>query len=172
MSTDALTSATAPMASLRQQAAAYWRSRAERERQALVAVLTILVVALVWLVLVQPAWRIVSDAPGQLDELDQQLQQLQATALEVRELRAVAPVSAPQAAAALKAATERLGDRARLSMQGDRASLTLTGVSTDALRGWLTEARSAARARPIEASLSRAPQGYSGTLVVTLGGLQ
>lgn len=171
MSTDAL-SAPAQMATLRQQAAGFWRSRAARERQALVAGLVALVLVLVWLVLVQPAWRITRDAPAQLDQLDHRLQQIQATAVEVKELRAVAPVSAPQAAAALKAATERLGDRARLSMQGDRASLTLTGVSSDALRSWLTEARGAARARPIEASLSRAPQGYSGTLVVTLGGLQ
>ena len=78
-------------------------------------------------------------------------------------------MSPAQAAAALKSATDRLGDKARLSLQGDRASLTLNGVSPEALRGWLLEARSAARARPVEAQLTRGPQGYSGTLVVSLG---
>jgi general secretion pathway protein M len=53
-------------------------------------------------------------------------------------------------------------------MQGDRASLTLNGVSPEALRGWLLEARSAARVRPVEAQLARGPQGFTGTLVVSL----
>ncbi|MEO7336773.1 MAG: type II secretion system protein GspM [Caldimonas sp.] len=159
-----------PAAGLQQQAETFWRGRTLRERQALGAGMVGLIVVLVWLLLVQPAWRTVQQAPAQLDQLDRQLQQIQATAGEVKSLRAVPPVSAPQANAALKAATDRLGDKGRLSMQGDRASLTLTGVSTDALRGWLNEVRSAARARPIEASLSRVPQGYSGTIVVTLGG--
>jgi len=55
-------------------------------------------------------------------------------------------------------------------VQGDRAVLTLSGVGTGALRDWLAEARSGARARPLEANLTRAAQGYSGTLVVVLGG--
>jgi general secretion pathway protein M len=125
---------------------------------------------LIWLTMVQPAWRTVRDAPAQLDEIDRQLQQIRATAAEVTALRSVAPVSAPQAAAALKAATDRLGPQGRLSLQGDRASLTLTNVASDDLYDWLMDARSAARSRPIEASLSRTRQGYSGTIVVTLGG--
>jgi general secretion pathway protein M len=47
--------------------------------------------------------------------------------------------------------------------------LTLNGVSGEQLRSWLAEARSGARARPVEAQLSRGPQGYTGTLVVSLG---
>ena len=171
MSTEALNT-PAPIASLRQQAVLFWRERARRERLALGAGFFALAVVLVWLLLVQPAWRTAREAPAQLDEIERQLQQIQASAAEVKALRAVAPVSSIQAAAALKAATDRLGSGARLSMQGDRASLTLTGIGSEALRGWLNEARSAARARPIEASLSRAPQGYSGTIVVTLGGAQ
>jgi general secretion pathway protein M len=38
------------------------------------------------------------------------------------------------------------------------------------LQGWLGEVRSAARARPVEAQLTRGPKGYAGTLVLTLGG--
>ncbi len=171
MSSDALDT-TPPAASLRQEAYAFWRSRAPRERQALGAGVVAIVFVLAWLVLVQPAWRTVREAPAQLDQFDRQLQQLQSTSAEVRSLRAIAPVSSTQAGAALKAATDRLGKQARLSMQGDRASLTLTGVSADSLLGWLNEARSAARARPVEASLTRAAQGYSGTVVMTLGGVQ
>jgi len=169
VSTETLSTAP-PMASLKQQARAFWRSRAARERQALAIGLVALVAVLVWLVFVQPAWHAVSQAPAQLDQLDRQLQQLQAMSDEVKALRSVSPVSAPQAAAALRAATARLGEQARLSLQGDRASVTFTAVDTEDLRDWLNEVRSAARARPIEASLSRVADGYSGTIVVILGG--
>ena len=45
---------------------------------------------------------------------------------------------------------------------------TWTFPSGDGLKTLWT--RSGARARPVEAQLQRAPSGYSGTLVVTLGG--
>ena len=72
---------------------------------------------------------------------------------------------------ALQAATARLGAQGRLSVQGGgRAVLTLTNAGSPALRDWLAEARAGARAKPLEASLSRSAQGYSGTVVVTFGG--
>jgi general secretion pathway protein M len=91
-------------------------------------------------------------------------------AAEARELRATPPVGATQSQAALKAATERLGDKARISVQGERAVLTLNGAGTEQLRSWLAEARLGARARPVEANLARGAAGYSGTIVVAIGG--
>lgn len=152
----------------REQARQYWKARAPRERRALTLLAVLLAVAFVWMLFVQPAWRTLREAPAQLDRLDAELQQMQRLAAESQALRGAAPVSPAQAAAALKAATERLGDKGRLSMQGDRASLTLNGVGPEALRGWLLEARSAARARPVEAQLTRGGAGFSGTVVVQL----
>ncbi len=171
MSTDALQASGDAAPNLGQQARAFWRSRAPRERQALGVGLIAVAAVLAWIVLVQPAWRTVRDAPVQLDRLDREIQQIQSTAEEVRALRAIAPVSLTQATAALKAATDRLGDRARLTLQGERATATFTGVAAEDLASWLNEARSAARARPTEASLARVAQGYSGTVSVTLGGV-
>ena len=57
-----------------------------------------------------------------------------------------------------------------LSLQGERAVLTLNGASTSQLRAWLAEVRSGARARPVEANLTRGAEGYSGTVVVALPG--
>ena len=94
---------------------------------------------------------------------------MQRIAAESRVLRAVAPVSQTQAGAALKAATERLGDKAKLNLQGDRATLSLTGISPEALRAWLNEARSGARARPVDATLQRGAAGFTGSITVTLG---
>jgi general secretion pathway protein M len=148
---------------------ARWQALAPRERRLVGIGGGVVLLFLVWLVFVQPAWRTVREAPARIDQLDAQLQQMQRLAAEGRELRNVTPMAAAQAAVVLKAATERLGDRAKLSVQGERAVLTLSGVSGEQLRSWLAEARSGARARPIEANLNRSAQGYNGTLTVALG---
>jgi len=170
MNASATGNAPAGLVSLRQQAKTWWRSRSKRERQAVALIVTIVLLFIVWTVLVQPAWRTARSAPAELDALDAQLQQMQHIANESRGLRNTAPVGAAQAGIALKAASDRLGDKARLNLQGDRAILTLSGVTPEALRAWLTEARAGARARPVEAQLQRGPNGYTGTLTVSFGG--
>ena len=170
MSAPALGTASSGLVSLRQQANTWWRSRSKRERQAVVLVVTFVVLFIVWTTLVQPAWRVAASAPAELDALDAQLQQMQRIAGESRALRGTAPVGPAQAGIALKAASDRLGDKARLNLQGDRAILTLNGVTPEALRAWLTEARAGARARPVEAQLQRGPNGYTGTVTVSFGG--
>jgi general secretion pathway protein M len=164
-------SASPGLASLRQQANTWWRARTPRERQAVIVVAFVIGLFALWSLLVQPALRTAREAPAQLDMLDAQYQQMQRIAGEATALRGATRVSTTQAAAALKAATDRLGANARLTLQGDRATLTITGgVSAEALRAWLVEARSGARARPIDAQLQRGPTGYSGSLGLTLGG--
>jgi len=149
---------------------AWWRALSARDRRLLRVVIAVLLVAGLWLLAVQPALQTLRSAPAALDAAEAQLQAMQRLAAEAGELRATPPVNPEQAAAALQAATARLGEVGRLSLQGDRAVLTLNGVSTGALRDWLAEARSGARARPVEASLMRGAQGFSGTLVLAIGG--
>jgi general secretion pathway protein M len=146
-----------------------WRSLPQRDRRLALLGTAVLLLFAVWALAVQPALSTLRAAPTELDRLEAQLQTMQRLATEAAELRATPAVGPEQAAEALKAATERLGERGRLSLQGDRAVLTLNGAGTEALRNWLAEARSAARARPIEVNLLRAGSGYSGTLVVALG---
>lgn len=155
---------------LRQQAARYWQGRAPRERQMIAVAAAALVVLLVWLVAIQPAMRTLQETPAELDRLDLQLQLMQLAALESDSLRTASPVPPAQAAEALRAATERLGGKGKLTMQGDRATLAFTGVQFAALRTWLGEARSAARARPVEAQLLKGAGGYSGSISLTLSG--
>lgn len=150
------------------QARGQWARLALRERRMIVAALTLVAIAAVWLLAVQPAWRTLRETPAQIDALDLQLQQMQRLAAESRALRELPAVPPSQAEAALRGATDRLGRNARISLQGDRATLTLTGVPGEALAAWLGAVRSAARARPDEAKLSRGPTGYSGTVVLSL----
>lgn len=151
-------------------ASAWWRALSQRDRNLAAVGGTVLLLLLLWLLVLQPAIRTLNQAPAELDRLELQLQGMQRLAAEAAELRATPPVNPEQAQAALQAATGRLGDKAKLSLQGDRAVLTLNGAGTEALRSWLAEARSGARARPLEANLLRAGSGYSGTLVVAIGG--
>jgi len=72
----------------------------------------------------------------------------------------------------LKAATAELGGKAKLSVQNDRAVLSVTGANGEDLRKWLIQARGGARVRPIEANLTRAGDGYDGTLIVAMGSSQ
>ncbi|MFG5407614.1 type II secretion system protein GspM [Piscinibacter sakaiensis] len=99
---------------------------------------TVVGLALAWLLALQPALRTLREAPRQIDQLDARLQAMQGLAAETAALRAAAPVGSAQATAAA------------------------------ALQEWLQLARSAARARPVEAQLARSGNGYSGTLVLAL----
>lgn len=168
---EASAAAAAPtLARARTRTAAWWKGLAPREQQLVLATGVLVGLAAGWLLFVQPALRTLRTAPAQIDQLEVQLQQMQRLAAESRELRDLPTVSPAQAGIALRSATDRLGARAKLTVIGDRATLTLTGVEAAPLATWLGEARSAARARPIEAQLTRGPQGYAGTLVVQLGG--
>ncbi|BAL94140.1 type II secretion system protein GspM [Rubrivivax gelatinosus] len=148
----------------------WWARLAPRERVLVAAATTVVLLYLVFAVAVQPAWRTLNAAPAKLEALDTELQAMGRLAAEARELRAAPPVNAEQAAAALRAASERLGPQGKLSLQGERAVLTLDNAGTAELQAWLAEVRSGARARPVEATLTRGATGYSGTIVVALGG--
>jgi general secretion pathway protein M len=152
-----------------QVARAWWRSLAVREKRLFLAGATVLGLYLAWAVAVQPAWRTIARASAERDALETQWQTMQRLAEEAQQLRAAPRVSQPQAVAALEAATARLGPAGRLALQGDRAVLTLNGVEPRQLREWLAEVRAGARARPVEATLQRGAQGFTGSLVVQLG---
>ena len=147
-----------------------WRALAARERRLVQLMLAALALLLLWLALLQPALRVLREAPARLQVLETQLQQMQQWAGEAQQLRATPALNTEQSLAALKAATDRLGGKARLQLQGDRAIVTLNGVTSGALRDWLAEVRSGARARPVEAQLTRGPQGFNGSVVLNLGG--
>jgi general secretion pathway protein M len=159
----------ARLSQARDQALAQWQTLGERERIAAGGIGVLLGLALAWGVLLAPALRTLKTAPGELEKLELQLQQMQAQAQEARTLRAAPTVPPAQAQAALKASVDHLGAAARLTLAGDRATVTLNGISSAALQAFLGEVRSAARARPIEAQLTRGPNGYSGSITLSLG---
>lgn len=159
----------APLAALRAQLGPRWQALAPRERRGLLIAATALLALLLWLVAIQPAWKVLRSAPAQRAELQGQLALMRSLAAEARELRAQPPVTPEQAQAALESATSaRLGSAAKLAVNGERVTATFTGVDPVAFTEWLREVRSAARARVVEAQLNRSAQAYSGSVVLTL----
>ena len=143
-----------------------------RERQMVLVIGVALTFLVVWLLLVRPAWTTLDDAPALREQADAQLLQMQAISTEAKQLRALPPVPPSVAEQVLKSATDDLGGKAKFAMQGDRGTLSVTGINGEDLRTWLLKARGGARARPVEASLQRAGEGYNGTLVVTVSSPQ
>ncbi|MGC4061175.1 MAG: type II secretion system protein GspM [Aquabacterium sp.] len=159
-----------PLQAVRQEWQTRWAAMGPRERRMATAAAWLGALTLLVLVGIRPAWRTLSETPAQLREVDAQLDEMKRLGDEAQALRQRPPVPPAQSEAALKSATDRLGAAGRLTMQGDRATLTLTKVSGEALASWLEEARGAARVKPLEAGLMQVEPGvYSGTVVVAMG---
>jgi len=145
-----------------------WASFTPREQQGLGWAALALAVLLLWFVALQPAWRTWQQVPAQRQALESQLLQMQRLASEARDLKGQSPVSAEQSLQALKAATDRLGAKAKLSLLGERATLSVSGVTPEQLQAWLSEVRSGARARPVDLQLRRSANGLDGLVVLSL----
>jgi general secretion pathway protein M len=155
---------------MRAQLRARWSALDERERRRVGLAAAVVVLALLWWIGIAPALRTLREAPPRLAELDQQLQEMRRLAGESQGLKGMPAIAPEQARRALESVTERLGPTARLSVQGERVTLSVQSARGDALWAWLSEARSAARVRPVEAQLTRSGDGYTGTIVVVLPG--
>lgn len=149
-----------------------WKALAPREQSLVLAAGALVALALLWWVAVAPALATLRAAPARHAALDAQLQRMQSLQAEAQQLQATPPSSPGDAVGALRSAlTQRLGNTAQLNVAGDRATVTLKGASADALAQWLVQARSNARATPLEARLTRtaAAAAPAGTAPVTLG---
>ncbi|MES2482835.1 MAG: type II secretion system protein GspM [Pseudomonadota bacterium] len=141
-----------------------------RERSAIALAAVVVGLAVLWWIALAPALATLRGAPAQHRALDAQLIRMRALAAQAQNLQAQPRTNIADAARLLEASVrERLGDTARLVVAGERATLTLSSASGDALAQWLTQARVNARALPSEGLLNRNTNGlWDGTLVLTL----
>lgn len=147
-----------------------WRGLAPREKLLAAGAAALVLLAVFWWLLVAPALAVLRSADAQHRSLDAQLLRMRGLQQQAQALQAQPKQSAEDAVRALEATVrQRLGTGARMTVAGERVTLTLTAVAPDALAGWLTQARVNARALPSEARLTRsATGGWDGTLVLTL----
>ena len=135
---------------------ARWQALAPREQRLLLAASALVALALLWWLALAPALHTLRTAPARHASLDAQLHTMQALRAEAQQLQAAPATGRGDAAGALRTAlAQRLGNTAQLNLVGDRATITLKGAPADALGQWLAQARSNARAAPVEARLTR-----------------
>ncbi len=134
----------------------------------------LLLAALIWWIALRPALTTLREAPAQRQALDTQLQrmrQLEAQALAMRSAQqALPPLGREEAQRALEATVrQHFGEAGRLVVSAEGATLTLTGVSGQALAQWLSQSRIEARMLPTEARLNRQANGlWQGQMTLTL----
>jgi general secretion pathway protein M len=165
-----------PTAGLSQRLSATLAGMAPRERQAVMIAAWVLGLALLWWVALGPALNTLRQAPERQATLDAQLTQMlrmAATAEQVRAQNNTPPPTRRGAQAAIESATAALGAQAQVSVQGDRAILTLRGVAPEALAKWLSQVRVNARLLPVEAQVQRqaSPAGWAGQITLAGPGL-
>jgi general secretion pathway protein M len=150
-----------------------WSGLANREKKWLLLALVIVLGALLWLVLLAPAIATLRNADAQARTLDAQLGRMRALQLDAAALQKQPVQKYDEALRALTSATSlALGTSAKLTVAGDRASVTLQDGSADGLAQWLTEARVNAKSVPLEARLTRSPlpgaARWNGVVVMSL----
>ena len=154
---------------------ARWRQVARREQRLLLAALALVSLALLWAVALAPALATLKAAQQQRVVLDAQWQQMLRLQAQAQALQAQPPLNFDDARRLLEASVKPLGSAAQLSVAGERVTLSVKGLSANALAQWLAQARLTARAVPSEVRLVRgaavaggAPGGWNGTLVLSL----
>ncbi|PUE06248.1 hypothetical protein B9Z51_15625 [Limnohabitans sp. T6-5] len=145
-----LQATTAPLrASLR----AAWAQRSARERQLLSLAAVILALAAVWRIALAPALQTWNEAPARQAALDRQSAQMRQLQAQAQSLKKPSAITRADAVQWLERNLAALGADAKLSLQGERATVSLQAAPADGLTRWLQQAREHAQALPVQAQL-------------------
>ncbi len=137
-----------------------WARLASREKTMVAGAGLVVGLALLWWVALAPALQTLRAANAQHAQLDAQLQSMRLLAAEAAALRGQRVLGYEESLRNLENSVKQtFGAAATLSVSDARASLTLKGVSADALAQWFSQARINARVVPSEARLQRSAGG-------------
>ena len=147
-----------------------WGRLAPREQRMVGAAIGIVALALLWWLALAPPLAVLRSADQQHRAVDAQMQRMQSLKTQAQQLQSQPRLTQDDASRLLEATVrQQLGLTARMSIAGERVTITLTGTSPQALSQWLTQARTNARVLPAEARLTRNPAGlWDGTVLLTL----
>jgi general secretion pathway protein M len=147
----------------------WWSSLGAREQRLIGIAGTVVGLALLWFVAISPALKTLRSASQEHASADAQLQSMKLQAEQATAMRAQRALGYDESLRNLESSVKQtLGAGAKLSVNDSRASLTLKGVSADALALWLSQARINARVVPSEARLQRsAPSTATATSAVS-----
>lgn len=164
-------SAASRMTAASSRGRAFWEQRSTAERRALLAATVVVALALLWGVGLGPALATLRGAEAQQRALDAQLQAMRDLAAQAGGMQALPRIRGDESRRALEASVrQNLGATAQLALQGERATVTLKSAPAAALAAWLPQARTDARALPLEAHLrlDATRKGWDGTVVLGL----
>lgn len=147
-----------------------WSQLAPREQHLVAGAMGLVAAALIWWLLLAPPLSVLRAAEPQQRALDAQLQRMLGLQAQAQALQSQPRQSTDDASRLLEATVkEKLGMTARMTIAGERVTISLAGAAPDALGQWLTQARTNARVLPQEARLTRNAAGlWDGTLVLAL----
>lgn len=147
-----------------------WSRLVPREQRLVGAAAGLVAVALLWWVALAPPLAVLRVADEQHRGLDAQLQRMRSLQAQAQALQAQPRQTQDDTSRLLEVTVrQQLGLTARISISGERVTVTLSGATPEALSLWLTQARTNARVLPSEARLTRNPAGlWDGVLVLGL----
>jgi general secretion pathway protein M len=149
---------------------AAWGRRSPREQQLLGLGVWVLGLAAMWVLALAPALRTWQEAPARQALLDNQSQRMHQLKAQAQSLQKPAALSRADAAKWLEKSLTELGPNARISLQGETATLSLQAAPAAALARWLSQARDHAQALPTQAQLQHASPPGPNSLDVTWRG--
>lgn len=151
-----------------------WDLLATRERALVGGAAWLVAAALLWWLALAPAFETLAKAETQHPLLDAQLQRMLGLKAEAMSFQTQARAGGGDVRAALEASLKpAFGAAASLQLASDRATVTLKGVSAQALATWLVDLRANARLLPAEVRLTRpaaasTPDLWDASLVLIL----
>lgn len=146
-----------------------WQQRSGREKQLLRLGAAVLLFGALWRLALAPAWLVWQQAPAQQARLDAQTQTLLQLQAQARSLQTPSPISRSESAQWLESHLSELGAGAKISLQGERATLSLEAAPAEALARWMAVARQRALAVPLQAQLQSATPAASASASAPAG---
>lgn len=151
-----------------------WGQRSPREQNLLRLGALLLLLAALWQWALAPAWRTWQEAPSRQALLDSQTQRMRQLQAQAQGLQKPSAISRTEATEWLEKNLSELGPNAKISLQGDNATLRVESAPASAMARWLSQARDNAQTLPMQGQmqqLSNAPKDevlWQGTLVLRL----
>ena len=153
---------------LKQALAQRWNEASAREQSAMKLGATLVLLALLWWIGLQPALSTIKSTRVQMPLVRAQYEQMLQLQAQAGVLRAQAQQAVPDAKALLQESVPSLEKNARLTAQGERATVTFKEVRPADLARWLEQVRLKAHSRVLEMHISQTTGLWSGAVVLQL----
>ncbi len=132
-----------------------WAQRNPREQKLLRMSAVALLLLALWRLAVAPAWQTWQEAPARQAHLDRQNQTMWQLKAQAQDLQKPTSMTRSESIQWLQTHVDDLGPGAKVSLQGERAVLSLDEAPAEALAYWISSAREHALAVPVQAQLQQ-----------------